>query len=145
MGLTVKIHRLSEDVPIPKIATSGSAGFDIHGYSPAHVNTKDYGYVEYRTYISLEIPTGYVGLIYPRSSISGTGLILANGVAVIDSDFRGEILLRFKYIPESKLYLHGDKIAQIVFHKTEQIEFEDVDTLSPTDRGTGGFGSTDNK
>lgn len=143
MGIQVKIKRLKDIVPIPTAATIGSAGFDIYGYDPVNLNISDYGYVEYRTYIALEIPPGYVGLIYPRSSISKTGLILANSVGVIDSDYRGEILIRFKYIPESKLYTHGDKICQIIFQKTVETEFVNVDELSDTERGDGNFGSTD--
>lgn len=144
--MNVKIKKLNPLAHLPEAQTIGSGGYDIYGYDPKPLETNDYGYYEYRTYLSIEIPEGYVGLIYPRSSISKTGLILANSVGVIDSDFRGEILIRFKYIAGSKLYLHGDRVAQLILQKIEKIEFEEIqedEELSETERGDGGFGSTD--
>ncbi len=139
------IKRLHDSARIPKKATPGSAAFDLYATSVTPSEEQQYyGYMEYGTGIGVEIPEGYVGLVYPRSSISKTGLILANGVGVIDSDFRGEIKLRFKYIRDSILYHVGDKIGQIMFVKLPNVEFEEVDELESTDRGDGAFGSTGN-
>lgn len=143
--MNVRIKKLNPLAHLPVRQSDGAGGYDLYGYDPKPLETNDYGYYEYRTYLSIEIPEGYVGLIYPRSSISKTGLILANSVGVIDSDYRGEILIRFKYIAGSKLYLHAERVAQLILQKIETIEFEELpndEDLTETDRGSEGFGST---
>jgi dUTPase len=102
-------------------------------------------------------------LAFPRSSVSKYNLVLANCIGLIDADYRGEVLLRFKYIwqPEdylvridkllegyvnfTKLYNKGDKVCQLKVTKVENVEFVLVDELDSTNRGDGGFGSTDTK
>lgn len=140
-----KIKKLIETARIPVRATIGSAAFDLYATSiiPSEEQIS-YGYLEYGTGICVEIPVGYVGLIYSRSSISNTGLILANGVGVVDSDYRGEIKLRFKYVKDSIMYHIGDKIGQLMVIKLPNVEFEEVVELSSTERGSGAFGSTGN-
>ena len=102
-------------------------------------------------------------LAFPRSSVSKYNLTLANSIGLIDADYRGEVLLRFKYnwqpedyrirtdnllegrVNVDKLYKKGDKVCQLKVTKVENVKFELVDELDSTNRGDGGFGSTDNK
>ena len=111
------------------------------------MNNSNSEYIVYGTDLSVEIPEGYVGLIFPRSSISIKDLILANSVGVIDSGYRGEILVRFKRIDllYANYYFIGDKIAQLMILPIPYIQFEEVAELSPSKRAEGGFGSTDVK
>lgn len=116
------------------------AGFDLTACT-IDVNQN---YVQYNTGIAVEIPEGYVGLVFPRSSISDTNLSLANGVGVIDSTYRGAIKCRFKTTHGGQPYSIGDRIAQLIIIPYPQIQFEEVDELSATNRNEGGFGSTNN-
>ena len=93
----------------------------------------------------MEIPPGHVGLVFPRSSVSKTNLSLRNSVGVIDSNYRGEIILKFLDLEEMDnlpSYVAGNKIGQIMLIERPEIELEEVEELSETDRGEGGFGST---
>lgn len=100
-------------------------------------------YIEYNTGVHVEIPEGYVGLIYPRSSISKTALSLANSVGVIDSNYRGPIKLRFKYTNNlDKIYNIGDRIGQLIIIPFPKIHFQKVEQLNETNRSSGGFGSS---
>lgn len=133
--MKIKIKKLTADAIIPRHETPGAAGVDL--YVTDYVE-KNY-YTEYHTGLAVEIPEGYVGLLFPRSSISKQpGALLANSVGVIDSDYRGEIRCRFR----NAKYLIGERMAQLVVVPYSQIEFEEVFDLSETDRGEGGFGST---
>ena len=165
--MRVKIKKLSDKAQIPSYAHVGDAGMDIIATSLSI--TADY--VEYGTDLAFEIPEGYCMLIFPRSSNSKKDLLLANSVGVLDSTYRGELRLRFKryyrptansfysgdrYVVESyntfdgsniwvdstKWYEVGDKIRQIIILPYPTIEFDEVDSLSETDRGEGGFGSS---
>lgn len=103
--------------------------------------------VVYKTGISLEIPTGYVGLVFPRSSICKKRMILSNSVGVIDSGYRGEIVFKFKNLsgedwPNSFLYSPGDRVGQIIIVPFPNIKLVESLDLSESDRGNGGFGST---
>ena len=98
-------------------------------------------FVEYGTGLSFEIPLGYVGLIFPRSSVSNKDLVLANSVGVVDSGYRGEFLVRFKKLGNEE-YEVGDRIAQVVIMKLPEIEIEEAVELSSSARGEGGFGSS---
>ena len=94
----------------------------------------------------MEIPDGHVGLIYPRSSVSKTPHSLRNHVGVIDSGYRGEIVFKFGWVESSsnsvEIYNAGDRIGQIIIMPYPKVEFIEVDELSTSDRGVGGFGST---
>jgi dUTP pyrophosphatase len=138
----LKFKKLHVDAQTPRRATPGSAGFDMVAISENIVNDPSKGYVEYGTGIALEIPDGYVGLCFPRSSVRQTGLILANCVGVIDSDYRGEIKFSFKYISGTAKYKVGDRCGQIVFVKHENVKLVESDELGDTERGDGGHGST---
>lgn len=143
--LPVKIKKLSDKAKIPQYATDGSAGLDLTATSEKAVYENQVAYVEYGTGISIEVPPGFCALILPRSSVtSNTTLVLGNSVGLIDSDFRGEIKLRFKSVVTSgaKKYNVGDRIGQLLILPYPQIQFEEVTELSDTERGSGGFGST---
>lgn len=141
--MQVKIKKLHPDAMIPKYSKSGDAGLDLTAIS---INTDSQDYIEYGTGLALEIPEGFVGLIFPRSSISNKSLLLTNSVGVIDSGYRGEIKFRFKlsnhYRTFSEKYKVGDRIGQIIIMPYPQIEFEEVKELDNSERGDGGFGST---
>ena len=136
--MKVRIKKLSENAVIPTYAKEGDAGMDLVITS---IITKNLGDVTYGFGIALEIPKGFVGLVFPRSSIRKTDLILSNSVGVIDSGYRGEIQATFK---RSGVYAYavGDRGAQIMIIPHPPIEFEEADELSDTERGEGGFGST---
>ena len=98
--------------------------------------------MEVCTGLSFEIPSGYVGLVFPRSSISNTKHFLRNSVGVIDSGYRGEIKLRFSMDDSNTAYQIGDKVGQIVFLKLPKVNLVQSEDLSLTSRNTGGFGSS---
>ena len=139
--MQIKIKKLHNNAVIPQYAKAGDAGMDL----VATEVTDGYGFsVTYGTGLAMEIPEGYVGLVFPRSSIRKYDISLTNCVGVIDSGYRGEIQATFRKeagIP-SKRYEVGDKIAQMIILPYPAIEFMEVEELSNTERGTGGFGST---
>ena len=142
----VKVKKLHPDAVVPKYAKDGDAGMDLVATNIISNTTFD---VTYGTGIAMEIPKGYVGLVFPRSSIRKTDLSLTNCVGVIDSGYRGEIQATFKKIfgkNDVRLdeldYNVGDRIAQIMIIPYPSVTFVEVDELSQTDRGEGGFGST---
>ncbi len=137
--MNVKIKKLHELVEIPTYAQPGDAGLDL---TAVDITTDEYGNAVIHTGLAVEIPEGYVGLVFPRSSISKYDMHLRNSVGVIDSGYRGEIIVKFGYKPEGTLYKMGDKIAQLIILPYPQITFEEVTELSETERGEGGFGST---
>jgi dUTP pyrophosphatase len=102
------------------------------------------GSITYGLGIALEIPEGFVGLVFPRSSIRKTDLSLTNCVGVIDSGYRGELQATFRKHRgvASTIYAVGDRVAQIMIIPHPPIEFKEVDELTNTERGEGGFGST---
>ncbi len=143
--LPVKIKKLSDKAVIPKQADSGSAGMDLTATSEKLVMEGAVSYIEYGTDLAFEIPEGFMGLIFPRSSISSaTSLILSNSVGVIDSSYRGEVKFRFKsIIPQgSKKYKVGDRVGQLIILPYPAVDLELVEELSNTERGSGGYGST---
>lgn len=167
---------------LPKKGTDRATGYDIIAISDPEIvgetnNVDGYkriDYIQYRTNLKLAVQKertfnnfGYTDIDYdvlafPRSSVSKYNLVLANCIGLVDADYRGEVLLRFKYIfqPEdftisdkqivgsvndSKIYKKGDKICQLKVTKVENVEFVLTNELDSTNRGEGGFGSTDNK
>lgn len=144
------------------LGSEGAAGIDLYAKSIEYdVKT---GIVKYGTGVKVEIPEGYVGLLFPRSSVCKKNLQLANSVGVIDSDYRGEIFAVFRathqclfgtlewikkklfwfFGKKPKFYELGDRVCQLVIIPTGGIEFVDTteEELSESERGTGGFGST---
>lgn len=146
--MNIKIKKLNENAVIPKYSKLGDAGLDLTAISKSIVENNtygnQYGYIEYGFGIALEIPEGYVGLVFPRSSISNTGAILSNSVGVIDSNYRGEVKARFKQIARTKEYEVGDRVAQLLIIPYPEVSFELVDELSDSVRGANGYGSTGN-
>lgn len=146
--MDVKIKKLHPTASIPTYAKLGDAGLDLTAISRRVEKDTTTGtkikYIQYGTGIAVEIPEGYVGLVYPRSSISKTDLILSNCVGVIDSGYRGEIICRFKSTQNMfGIYEVGDRVAQLVIIPYPQINLVEVDELSESERGTGAFGSTE--
>jgi dUTP pyrophosphatase len=146
--MIVKCKKLHENAIIPQYAKDGDAGIDL--VATSFVKNTTYS-VLYGTGLAIEIPDGYVGLIFPRSSVSKKDLILNNSVGVIDSGYRGEIMVAFRKVPKSSDYFNsvnidmyelGDRIAQLIILPYPKIQLEEVDELSETDRGDGAFGST---
>jgi dUTP pyrophosphatase len=139
--MKVRIKKISKTAVIPSYAKDGDAGMDLIATSIIE-NTSFQ--ITYGLGIALEIPNGFVGLVFPRSSIRKYELALSNSVGVIDSGYRGE--LQATFIKENGLdslaYKVGDRIAQIMIIPYPPIEFDEVAELSDTERGDGGFGST---
>lgn len=155
--MKVNVKKLDSNAVLPTYAKHGDAGMDLTATSKSY---DEHGNVVYGTSLAFEIPHGYVGLLFPRSSNTKKDLILGNSVGVIDSGYRGEVVFKFKpsayytmnddvgfftSLPLDFLenYDIGDRIGQIIIMPYPKIEFNLVDELSTTDRGVGGFGSTD--
>jgi dUTP pyrophosphatase len=163
----IKFKLLHPDAKLPVRAHDTDACFDVVAVS----RFIDQGYIKYGLGFATEIPAGWAGYIYPRSSISNTDLALCNSIAIIDSDYRGEWQARFRYLPQmikagfsyngnpdadeynitmmerhayARLYQVGDRIAQIRFAPLPAYELMLADELNDTQRGGGGFGSTGN-
>ena len=165
--LKVKTKIIDVNINTPKLsyAKEGDAGIDLTATSKWY---DEHGNVCFGTNRAFEIPKGYVGLIFPRSSNAKQQLLLSNSVGIIDSGYRGEVMLKFKSSASSfslktliKLifnqdanttlinnykisYNVGDRIGQIIILPYPQIEFEESEELSETERNTGGYGSTGN-
>jgi dUTP pyrophosphatase len=144
-NLQVKIKKLHPNAVIPSYAKSGDAAMDL--YATERGEADEHGNMVYKTGLALEIPEGYVGLIFPRSSISKTQHMLRNHVGVIDSGYRGEVILKFGWFDQAprlkdNIYDKGERIGQLMLIPYPQVEFMEVDELSNSDRGSGGFGST---
>lgn len=156
--MKVNVKKLDSNAVLPTYAKHGDAGMDLTATSKSY---DEDGNVCYGTSLAFEIPNGFVGLLFPRSSNTKKDLILGNSVGVIDSGYRGEVMFKFKgavSIYEMDLnyagnfpcvgesadaYEIGDRIGQIIIMPYPQVEFNLVDELSSSDRGVGGFGSTD--
>ena len=165
--LKVKIKKLSENAVIPTYSQEGDAGMDLVATSESY---DEFGNIIYGTGLSFEIPKGYVGLLFPRSSNANKQILLSNSVGVIDSGYRGEVSLKFKSTVRvisfntlkniihnffkkkfkkvsiknyyGNAYKVGERVGQIIILPYPQILFEEVEKLSETKRGTGGYGST---
>lgn len=146
MKLDVKIKKLNNNAQIPTYGSRSSAGADLYAYIENEDGiTIDAGQTEFiHTGISIEFPDGYVALVYARSGLAcKQGLAPANKVGVVDSDYRGEIIVALhNHSSIPRKIKNGDRIAQIVFAPYYSADFTLADELSNTERGTGGFGST---
>jgi dUTP pyrophosphatase len=139
----IKMKKLHPEAKLPTRARPGDAGMDIYAVSREFLG--DY-LIEYDTGIAVEIPEGHVGLLFPRSSASGTDLFLRNAVGVIDSGYRGSLKFRYTiYNPTNRKtvgYNVGERVGQLLIVPINTSEPMFVDELSETARGTGGFGSS---
>ena len=159
-NIKVKIKKTHPDAVIPRYAKVGDAGLDLTATSMYY---DEYGNICYGTGLAFEIPEGYVGLIFPRSSICKEQLLLSNAVGVIDSGYRGEVSFKFKpsmaldnrqcvkadaeklwsiSVRQNDIYKVGDRIGQMIIMPYPSVEFEEVEELSETERGEGGYGSS---
>lgn len=148
--MIVKFKKLNSAAITPTRGTEFSAGLDLTAISKDKVYHKNHGYLEYISYstgLAVEIPEGFVGLIFPRSSISKYNLSLSNAVGVIDADYRGEISFRFKALGSASIgeYDIGDRIGQLLIVPNPTIDLVEVDELNETTRGDNGYGSTNFK
>lgn len=137
-GTVLKWKRLHEKAELRQI-TTGAACYDMVATKVEQVAP---GLVRYGLGVAVEIPPGYVGLVFPRSSCYKLGHDLTNSVGVIDSDYRGEIMAVFE--TAGKQYKIGERCCQFMLLALPQHELVEVDELSATERGEGGFGSTGN-
>lgn len=142
--MKVKIKKLNDEAIIPKYATNKSAGADLCACLEKEVIIKPFSQVTINTGLAIEIPDGFVGLIFPRSGLSTKkGLALANKVGVIDSDYRGEwLIVLYNQSNQEQMIKPQERIAQFVIVPYSKADFILTDELSVTERNTGGFGST---
>lgn len=143
-NIRVRVKKLREDAVIPEYKTEGAAGFDLVAAEDVTINAGET--VTVPTGLAFEIPEGYELQIRPRSGLSlKTPLRIANSPGTIDSDYRGEVKIIITNTGQCDDYYNiykGDRIAQGVIVPVMRAEFEEVDELSETSRGYGGFGST---
>ena len=166
--MKVRFKKLSEKACVPSRAHSTDAGYDLVAVSRTF---DENGCVVYGTGLAVEIPQGHVGLLFPRSSNAKKDLLLSNSVGVIDSGYRGEVTMKFRsvmhfynplrlwwqkfvtgrkrsgtrlrlYASFNRLYDVGERIGQLIIIPIPDIEFEESDALSDSERGEGGYGST---
>ncbi|MBU1727696.1 dUTP diphosphatase [Patescibacteria group bacterium] len=141
--MILKVKKLREDAKLPEYAHHGDAGFDIYGME--HIEIKPGERKMIPTGLSFEVPEGHVMLVWDKSGLA-KNFGLHNLAGVIDSGFRGEVnILIINHGSEVHVFEKHDKIAQALIQKVERVEFEEVDGLSETLRGGGGWGSTGKK
>lgn len=143
--MKMRFSKMYEDVKAPTRGTPGSAGLDIYVYSPdAVIGIRPHETAIVHTGLIFEVPEGYFAGIYARSGLSTKrGLRPANCVGVIDSDYRGEVLIGFHNdSDETQIIYNGDRVAQAIIQPFIRVELEEAETLTKTTRGDGGFGST---
>lgn len=159
--MQIKFKKLSPLASAPHKAHPSDAGYDLTATS---LSFDDHGCAVYGTGIAVAIPEGHVGLLFPRSSIAKKEITLTNSVGVIDAGYRGEIMAKFKPTQiftkwneayhqtedrfsasslKPSMYQVGDRICQLIVIPIPEVEFSEVDDLDSTDRGTGGYGSSD--
>lgn len=147
MTSEIKIKKLNEKATLPSYGTPYSAGADLYACTDGEVIIAPGETKLIKTGIAMEIPEGAVGLIYARSGLATKrNLAPANKVGVIDSDYRGEIMVAlFNHGNAEQRIEHGERIAQFVLAPYIHADFSETETLSDTVRGEGGFGSTGRK
>lgn len=141
----MKVKRLTETAKLPTRGSMGAAGLDLYADVPVGAIAIYPGETKkIHTGIAVELRPYQVGLVYPRSGrATKDGLRLANSVGVIDSDYRGEVIVALHSDSQAVQYIeHGERIAQLVVMQYEHEEVQEVEELSGTQRGSGGFGST---
>ena len=136
--------KIGTSIPLPYYATDGAAALDLHACTDGDVTIAPHERVFVPTGIAVAIPEGYVGIMAVRSSMGAKhGINLANGIGVIDSDYRGQLHVTLYNTTESTYTVHsGDRIAQLLVMPVARPTLKVVEELPETERGTGGFGST---
>lgn len=138
--MKIRFKKINENAVMPTKAHASDAGFDLTATSRMYDNNNCY---VYGCGLAVEIPEGYVGLVFPRSSNAKKDLLLSNSVGVIDSGYRGEIMAKFKTLrPFPQMYKIGERFAQLIIMPIPDIEWEETEELSDSERGTGGYGSS---
>lgn len=147
MKETVKIKKLSKNAIIPTYGSEYSAGADLYACLDSEVVIEAGETYVVKTGIAMEIPEGYAGLIYARSGLATKrGLAPANKTGVVDSDYRGEIMVAlYNHSKEAQSIAPGERIAQLVITPFLTADFMEAEELTDTQRGSGGFGSTGRK
>ena len=144
--IEINLKKLNKDAVIPTRGSVYSAGYDLYACLENYVEIKPGEIVKVPTGIAIEIPNGYVGLIFARSGIAiKKNLAPANKVGVCDSDYRGEYLVALKNGgSKTQIVKNKDRIAQLVIVPILDVNFKEVEFLTETKRGENGFGSTGN-
>ena len=139
--MKIKVKRLNELAMLPTKAHATDAGFDLYATSKTYDND---GNVVYGCGLAFEIPEGYMGLVFPRSSNAKKSLLLSNSVGVIDAGYRGEVTAKFKrlYPISQGEYAIGERFAQLIIMPIPAVEFVEAEELSESERGVGGYGSS---
>ena len=140
--MIINCKLLNENATAPQFAKPGDAGADLIATSKEW--RKDGKQIVYGTGVAVEIPEGFVGLVFPRSSVRNYDLSMSNSVGVIDSGYRGEIMVTFNLLDEdhSVMYDVSEKVGQLVIVPIPNVSYVKVKQLSDSERGIGGFGST---
>jgi dUTP pyrophosphatase len=141
--MELQVRRLDPDAPLPEVAHPGDAGLDLAANADLRLDPGERALVP--TGIAVAVPEGYAGLVLPRSGLATRhGITLANAPGLIDSGYRGEVMLAVVNLDPRKSHTikKGDRIAQLVVTPVEAVEVVQKDTLPASDRGEGGFGST---
>lgn len=141
----LKIKLLTENAVVPTVGSKNAAGLDLYAYiEEGDIIVEPFTTVKINTGIAVEIPDGYFGGVYARSGLATKqGLRPSNCVGIIDSDYRGEVMVAlYNDSDKPRTVVNGDRIAQLIIQPYLNAEIDIVDELSETDRGNGGFGST---
>ena len=141
--LKIKFKKKDESSKLPVKGSLNAACYDVYAHS---IKVERPDKIIVGLGFMTEIPPGFKGVVVPRSSLSKTNWMLANSIGIIDADYRGEWMMILKTVGSSMYdalpFAIGERCAQIYFEKVGDVEFEEVDELSDTTRGEGGFGST---
>ncbi len=145
--MKMNIKKLNENAKIPTYGSEYSAGFDLYACMDNDIEIKPHETTLIKTGLAMEIPVGYAGLIYARSGLATKkGLAPANKVGVVDADYRGEIMVALhNHSNETRTVEKNERIAQMVITPYLKVEFNEVEELNETERGSGSFGSTGTK
>ncbi len=145
--MKVRFIKLDDRAVVPTYGSASAAGADLYALAGENIVIPPHKTVMIHTGLAMELPEGYCGLIFARSGIATKrGLAPANKVGVVDSDYRGEFMVAMhNHSDESATIAGGERIAQLVITPYLRAEFTESDSLTGTDRGAGGFGSTGRK
>lgn len=145
--MIINVKKINENAVLPKYGSDFAAGADLHACNDQPITIPPHKTVMIGTGLAMEIPEGYMGLIFARSGIaSKRGLAPANKVGVVDSDYRGEFMVALhNHSDEPQTVDVGERVAQLVITPYMTAAFKQVDELSDTERNDGGFGSTGTK
>lgn len=142
--MLIQIKKLNEKATIPTQGSRQAAGYDLYACADEDIVIAPHSTVKVGTGLSMAIPDGYFGAVFARSGLaSKQGLRPSNCVGVIDSDYRGELIVALHNDTEAEATIHkNERIAQLIVMPFLSVEFEETEELDDTERGSGGFGST---